>query len=180
MLGDFTPRGGVTVHSLHSGSARLGCWVVFITKEVAMERLKVINAEKVMHFGKFRGRPVCEVDQGYLVWCRDNLDQCPTYIFEELKARKISREASLSPKHRKRIEALKKRKLKQANKIKAGVPTEGQHYQRLSAEFDRADGDSEACPFDDGKERNQYTGPTIRWNGGNPIIIPSEFPKEFR
>ena len=145
-----------------------------------MERLKVSTAGKIMHFGKFRGRPVCEVDQNYLVWCRDNLEQCPIYIFEELYVRKNRRNPSLSPKKRKRIEASKKRNIDKLKKIQEGVPIEGRHYQRLRAEFERADGDSEDCPFDDGKERNKYAGPTIRWNGGNPIIIPSEFPKEFR
>jgi hypothetical protein len=52
----------------------------------------------------------------------------------------------------------------------------GRDYPRLKLEFDRAGGDANDCPFDTGDYT--YTGPSIRWVGGQPVITPSEFPME--
>jgi hypothetical protein len=59
----------------------------------------------------------------------------------------------------------------------SGLAT-GADYQRLQSEFDRADGDTDACPFD--TPEYEYMGPLIGWNGGTPMIIPSDFPRMYQ
>ena len=48
----------------------------------------------------------------------------------------------------------------------------GEHYDRLVSEFEKAGGDSTACPFD--CEDYRYVGPSIRWDGDRPTIVSSE------
>lgn len=156
---------------------------------------------EVMRFGKYRGVPVNEVPMSYLQWAQSDMGMnCPIYITEELGKRGVmtgdfwlSRNTP-APK-RNALPLTKKQRSREKNKaksvlrserqrasslafnetLKAGVTITGSDYQRLRDEFDRADGDPSECPFD--TEDYQYTGPTIHWVGGTPVVSPSEFPR---
>lgn len=165
-------------------------------RRVQQENLRptqVMGPPAVMAFGKFKGMLVTEVDDGYLMWCLENMDHCPLYIIGELKRRghstgNLSGPAFLTKKQQVRERkkskklAIADRQRKQAQEklafMQAGLAIDGREYPRLMAEFDRANGDADACPFD--TEDYKYMGPTISWNGGTPVIIPSEFPRMYQ
>jgi hypothetical protein len=153
---------------------------------------------EVMRFGRHKGLPVSEVPTEYLKWVYENLQRVPTYVSEELGKRGIvtgdiwlARNPGLDnrPKNsvvskktkatRKKLFAdIQRKKAKsKVEAMQAGIDIVGSEYPRLRTEFDRAGGDADECPFD--TEDHKYTGPSISWNGGTPVISPSEFPKEF-
>ena len=154
-----------------------------------------------MLFGKHRGLSVSEVPVEYLKWVYETFDSVPTYISEELDRRGIvtgdiwlARNPSLglmdrpmdsvvskkTKSNRKKVLAeIQRGKAKaRVESMQAGIAIDGREYPRLMAEFDRADGDADACPFD--TEDYKYMGPTIGWNGGTPMIIPSDFPRMYQ
>lgn len=148
-------------------------------------------ADAVMGFGKYRHCPVSEVDDGYLLWCLENMTHCPPYVMQELRFRGLvtsdysrafspsAKQQNRDKKHRKALVRADRQRQKAKEKVavmQAGIDIVGTDYLRLLTEFDRADGDAEECPFDEGDYT--YTGPSICWVGGQPVITPSEFPKE--
>jgi hypothetical protein len=163
-----------------------------IAQENARSTLTV-SPPAIMGFGKWKGYPVTEVDEGYLLWCFENMDHCPLYITGELKRRgHVTDNFSGSAFLTKKQQAREKKRAKSNRKaeaqsqqakaklaaMQAGIETVGSNYERLRVEFDRADGDPNDCPFDTGDYT--YAGPSICWVGGQPVITPSEFPKEVQ
>jgi hypothetical protein len=122
----------------------------------------------VMQFGKHKGVAMDLIPLSYLRWCAENLRKCPLVIQE------LDRRGELGGVSGKAVDKYKAIK---ANPLTYKGTFVGRDYQRLRAEFDRADGDADACPFD--TKDHKYMGPTIGWNGGTPIVTPSEFPKEM-
>lgn len=152
----------------------------------------VVGTPATMGFGKWKGYLVTEVDDGYLLWCFENMDHCPLYIVGELKRRGhdtenfsgsafLTQKQQAREKKRSKAQSLANRQRDRAkanlSEMQAGLWIEGSDYIRLKTEFDRANGDESECPFN--TEDHKYMGPTISWNGGTPIIAPSEFPKEM-
>lgn len=161
--------------------------------EEAARPSPVVGPPALMGFGKFKETSVTEVDAGYLLWCQENMDHCPLYIIGELRRRgygdhNLSGSAFLTKKQqarerkkaKSRIKSEKQRRLSLElhENLKSGMTTVGSEYQRLRDEFDRANGDPDECPFD--TNDHKYTGPTICWVGGKPVVVPSEFCKEVQ
>jgi hypothetical protein len=114
-----------------------------------------------MKFGKYKGRPITEVDLKYLLWCRDNLSHCPTPILDELMRRG---QTTLTPRQaakRARVEhKARKQRAKAAEKLDRfahGVSIPNPDFERLREEYVKAGGDLTACPFD--TDDYTYTGP---------------------
>jgi hypothetical protein len=163
-----------------------------LDRRIAQENMRstaVAGPTPVMGFGKFSGVPVTDVDDGYLVWCAENMTHCPLYIIGELNRRgrgtaNWALSSSLSDKQKRRekkrmrgqikSERMRASAIDRMKAMASGVVVTGDQYARLSAEFLRAGGDETSCPFD--CDDYQYEGPTVAMSGGRPTIIPSEFP----
>lgn len=124
----------------------------------------------VLPFGKHKGLPVTEVGSDYLRWCYESFPDCPDFIVAELSRRGVETGEGW----------LKMKKMGPSKKSKPADPTPqhkativGRDFDRLSAEFLRAGGNNDDCPFD--TDDYQYEGPEIRHSAGNSIIAPGEF-----
>jgi hypothetical protein len=110
-----------------------------------------------MTFGKFKDRPIIDVELGYLIWCRDNLASCPVYILDELLRRgkcSVSKKKQTKEQQRKpaRLERKARRQRAKAAKklevLRRGVLILNPGFDRLRVEYVKAGGDLSACPFD--------------------------------
>jgi len=114
-----------------------------------------------MKFGKYKGRPITEVDLKYLLWCRDNLPHCPTSILDELTRRGQTTLTSRQAAKRARVEhKARKQRAKAAEKLDRfahGVNLPNPDFDRLREEYAKAGGDLTACPFD--TDDYTYTAP---------------------
>ena len=117
----------------------------------------------VFTFGKHKGTPVTEVSAGYLKWCYESFPDCPDFIVAELSRRGVETGQGW----------VKKRAVPADPTSKYMATAVGSDYDRLHAEFLRAGGNSDECPFD--TDDYKYEGPEIRLSSGRSIIAPGEF-----
>ena len=137
-----------------------------------------------MGLGKYRGRPVTEVDQGYLVWCSENLANCPTYILTELVRRRHRRPtcalSHLTRRQQKKrdcqelhAERQRAKAARNTDALHDGVLIKGERFDDLRAAFLEAGGDLSACPFD--TPDYTYEGPRLEDGKivpGTPVLPP--------
>ena len=114
-----------------------------------------------MTFGKYQGKPVDQIDLGYLIWCKDTLKHCPTYILDELLRRGQTTQTTKQRKKKARIQrqAVRQR-TKAAEKVgqlKLGVQIPNPNFDRLREEYVKAGGNLDDCPFN--TDDYTYTGP---------------------
>ncbi len=117
----------------------------------------------IMPFGKHKGAPVTEVGSSYLKWCYESFPDCPDFIVAELSRRGVETGQGW----------IKRRAVPADPTPKHKATVVGRDYDRLHAEFLRAEGNTEDCPFD--TEDYQYEGPEIRHSSGHSVIAPGEF-----
>jgi hypothetical protein len=117
-----------------------------------------------MTFGKFKGKPIATVNDGYLLWCVDNFKGCPTYIHEELKRRGHTPSAP-APKTDAQStqddqEILERRSTPEELKklIGSGKRIPNPNFDRCWKAYVEAGGDPSACPFD-AMDGYKYSGP---------------------
>lgn len=94
-----------------------------------------------MTFGKHKGKDVRDLPDGYLIWCLENIFDCPAPIGDEAARRALK--AGKTPEERK-AESRKGRGLDRPQFIAEVV---GADFRRLRAEFVAGGGDLSACPF---------------------------------
>lgn len=117
----------------------------------------------VFRFGKHKGTPVTEVSVGYLKWCYESFPDCPDYIVAELSRRGVETGQGW----------IKRRAVPADPTPVHKATVVGRDFDRLHAEFLRADGNPDDCPFD--THDYKYEGPEIRQSGDRSIIAPGEF-----
>jgi|688.fasta_scaffold211621_2 hypothetical protein len=138
------------------------------TPKVVTQTVKFGHPDWVMQSGRHTGVKISDLPMDFLEWAASKMGW--DWAREE-----IARRYSTLPSPKKSSPPPKPKKETQTRNH-SGDYKEGCEYQRLRLEFDRADGDADECPFN--TNSYTYTGPSICWVGGQPVIVPSEFPKE--
>jgi hypothetical protein len=135
---------------------------------VGAQPVRFGDPDYVMRNGKWAGRSIKDLPLDYLEWAVEKMNW--GWAKDEMARRCATlpspKKSSPPPKPKKETKT----------RNHSGDYKEGCEYQRLRLEFDRADGDADECPFN--TNSYTYTGPSICWVGGQPVIVPSEFPKE--
>jgi len=79
--GEYTPRGGPYTQPCKNPTEKRA------RPDEAMEPNAAADKEPIMHFGKFKGRPMAEVPEGYLEWCYGSFTKGRKRYEKELRSR---------------------------------------------------------------------------------------------